>query len=171
MGGDRIVYVDGYNVIRRVPEWNTAFHRNRARARDALTAYCAGWRNSRRDILDVVVVFDGDSSVRGAPSPMGGAGVRSVFTRTGEPADRFIMDSVRQAAGSRRITVVSDDAEIVRTVRACRAEVMSVAEFRAARSRKERPGDGPGSDKAGPQAQRDINAWLRGQFGLGGEEG
>ena len=165
MTRSRCIVVDGYNVLRRVPEWDEAFRKDRIRARDMLAMHCANWRNGRRDVLEVVIVYDGAAHVEDVPSP-GWAGVRIVFARGSESADRWIMDFVRQRGGGREITVVSDDAEIARTARACRAEVLSVAEFRRAREPRQRPGGGGPSDKVGPRDRQDIDTWLRAKLGL-----
>jgi len=134
----RIVIVDGYNVIHRAPELRRHLARGLLAAREALMRYCAAWIFRRRDVSQVCVVFDGDSSVVGF---IGGTdrGVRAVFTGTGEEADDRILDIIRKSRRAVRYIVVSDDNYVSRTSRRFMAEVMSVSEFyRASASRRAR---------------------------------
>ena len=159
--------VDGYNAIRRVPEWNRIFTRDMGLARNALVRYCGEWRARHRDFREVIVVFDGDSSV--PPQPRAARpGVRVVFTRTGEEADQRILALIQQARSVDRIVVVSDDAEIARGARVHGAEAISVQEFGTASGpRRDRPGRAT-EDKtrlSGAQ-KKEINDMLKRAYGL-----
>ena len=166
MNNARQVIVDGYNVIRRNPDLSALFHKDMPRARAALAVRCVGWRSARRDIADVLIVYDGAAAAAGAPSAAG-SGVRTVFTRRGETADQCIAALLLQSAAPRRLLVVSDDAEVARQARACGAEVLGVSGFLdAPRARRRRPASAARDDKLRPHEQGEINAWLRDKLGL-----
>ena len=161
------VIVDGYNVIRRTPALNALFHKQLAQSRDALAARCAAWRQARRDVAEVLIVFDGRAAVADLLSTPGGAGVRAIFTPRSETADQRIAELVRESGAARQLIVVSDDAEVVRQARACGAQVLAVREFLTPpRTRPGGPGAGASDDKVPTQEEGQINAWRRRELGL-----
>ena len=131
MKRERIVILDGYNVIHRVPELKRRLQTGLAEARVSLLRYCGRWMSKRRDVSRIYVVFDGDSSV--ASMDCGTArGVHAVFTRTGEEADDRIIDMVGRGRQSTEYIVVSDDSYVSLTSRRFMASAMPVSEFYAA---------------------------------------
>jgi predicted RNA-binding protein with PIN domain len=106
---DAAVLVDGYNVA--MLGWADAeLAEQRERLLDALENLV------RRFGTDVTVVFDG-ASVVGAHSARRRL-VRVVYSPEGTIADDVIRDEVRRLPTSRAVVVVTNDAEIVRDVRA-----------------------------------------------------
>jgi len=160
--------IDGYNVIRRVAAWDAVFRRDTAQAREALLAYCHAWTR-RRHFKEVIVVFDGQTGVEGGPRQPR-PGVRTVFTGSGEKADDRIARWVRDSAPG-ALTVISDDAEIVRTARAHRAQTMTVRDFHGetgARGRKPGPRAGEEKTPLDAKAAGEIDEMLRKAYGLDG---
>lgn len=132
----RVVIVDGYNVIHRVPEFRSRLDDSLEQGREAILSYCANWMAERRDVAQFYLVFDG-SSLAGGPMPdRVSSSLQVVFTRSKELADDRILDLVRAEHAPREVTVVSDDRYVSGSARALGAQIMSAAEFHSIRSRK-----------------------------------
>jgi uncharacterized protein len=167
---ERIVVVDGYNAIYRLPELEPVCRRSLEAAREALLRSCREFKSRRKDITALFVVFDGDSSV--TPSEYGvRPGVRAVFTRTGETADARIVELVRSGEGPRAdYTVVSDDGEVARACRSLGATVQSPGTFFGS-VRKRAPAAAPDAgvdrkDRLTPGEKRQITEELAKALGL-----
>jgi len=162
------ILVDGYNVIRRTPRWNDLFRRDMAEARSALLQHCATMKARHRDISEIVVIFDGDSSVASHPAP-NAPGVRAIFTSTGVEADERIVEAVRSGT-PRETLVVSDDAEVIGKSRRLGASVASAAQFQQGAiahrgSTKPKPKVPDAKSDLTPSQEREINAEMRRTFG------
>ena len=119
---DAAVVVDGYNVAKL--GWPTdRLDEQRRRLLDGLENL------ARRFGTDITVIFDG-ATVVGAHADRRRM-VRVAYSPDGVIADDVIRDEVRRLPATRAIVVVTDDAEIVRDVRALGANV--AAEQRLAR--------------------------------------
>ncbi|NND74377.1 MAG: hypothetical protein HKN44_05170 [Ilumatobacter sp.] len=103
------VLVDGYNVAKL--QW-----RSRTLEEQRRSLLDAVENLARRHGADLTVVFDG-ASVVGAHAARR-RDVRVVFSPAGVLADDVIRDEVRRLPPSRHVVVVTNDAEIVRDVRA-----------------------------------------------------
>ncbi|MDP6809094.1 MAG: NYN domain-containing protein, partial [Kiritimatiellia bacterium] len=75
------------------------------------------------------VVFDGDSSVIGGDITASAPGVRALYNKTGETADRRIRRMLEQADRREEITVVSDDNEVRDSARVHHMQAMSALDF------------------------------------------
>ena len=107
--------VDGYNVAKL--GWPTLpLERQRAVLLDAVENL------ARRHGTDLTVVFDG-ASVPGAHADRRRM-VRVVYSPEGITADDVIRDEVDRLPADRGVVVVTNDAEIVRDVRAAGANVL-----------------------------------------------
>ncbi|MFT4865218.1 MAG: hypothetical protein ACI8RC_002029 [Ilumatobacter sp.] len=112
---DAQMLIDGYNVAKL--GWpNRALERQRSALLDALENL------ARRFGTDVTVVFDG-ASIVGAHADRRRL-VRVVYSPEGVIADDVIRDEVRRLPTNRAVVVVTNDAEIVRDVRADGANVV-----------------------------------------------
>ncbi len=115
MRSDAAVLIDGYNVAKLGwPDESLAVQRDRLL--DAVENL------ARRFATDVTVVFDG-TSVIGAHTRRRRL-VRVVYSPDGVIADDVIRDEVRRLPTSRPVVVVTNDAEIVRDVRAAGANTI-----------------------------------------------
>ena len=165
----RIMVLDGYNVIHRLPTLEGHLNRSLQSARTALVGCCKRWLAGRKDVDMFYVVFDGNSEVFGGTGE-GAAGVRAVFTGKGETADERILAIVRALDRNQRCTVVSDDRYVRDNARICSSEVLSVDEFYAIltiKNRRDAALGRAGGTKTGltDSQEREItddlrNAWL-----------
>jgi len=140
-----VLLVDGYNVIHCVPRFERVLDgQSLHRSREALLRYCGEWTHRRRDIDRCCVVFDGNDDVmpgRGTTV----AGVRAIYSRSGESADDRIRTMLDKADRGDKYTVVSDDNTVRAHARFHHMEWISAADF--CRLRTQRPGTAPGNDK------------------------
>ncbi len=123
------IIVDGYNVIYRVPRFKAQLDRSLQSGREALLRFCSEWKARRRDVDRFYVVFDGDSSVQDGDVTASAPGVRALYSKTGETADRRIRLMLDQAERNQEITVVSDDNEVRDSARVNHMRSISVLEF------------------------------------------
>ena len=120
--------VDGYNVIRRLPELREREAESLEAGRTALVSLLAAYRRSRGHHR-ITVVFDGQG---GPPGPSGGqrmAGIDVRFSRPGETADRLIARLAQE--GRSGALVISSDREVGRLASAAGAAAASCEEFAA----------------------------------------
>lgn len=159
------VIVDGYNVIRRVAALDRLFERSLSAAREALLLYCVRWKSGRNDVGQVIVVFDGDSSIHGTEEGFR-PGVRSCFTQSGEEADSRIGVFVTEGDAA-KIIVVSDDGEVARRAKIEGAGLLTVLEFYQPVGSPGRSQMRPGDERdLSPGQARDIDDWLKKELGL-----
>ncbi|MBT3193498.1 MAG: hypothetical protein HN341_13190 [Verrucomicrobia bacterium] len=124
----KIVIIDGYNVLHRVPQWEKHLHASLERGREALLGYCRRWMQTRGDVWLFYVVFDGDSAVMASHSSSG-PGIRVVYSRTGETADDRILEIVHEFGESCHYVVVSDDRYVSGNAKRMSSEIMSAEAF------------------------------------------
>ncbi len=117
--------IDGYNLIRRCPELARLDREDLARGREALLARLAVYRRVKAH--RITVVFDGAGAPVGLPERDRKAGIRVLFSRGGETADRLIARLAREEPES--ALVVTSDAALQRAVSSSGAAVVSVEEF------------------------------------------
>ena len=165
----RVVILDGYNVIHKIPALEAQFRQSLEASRRALLRMCREWTATRRDVWRFWVVFDGDSDVIGTGTE-GGQGVVPLYTRSGETADARIVSLLSSRSGDYRFAVVSEDNFVRRNARALGADVLRVSDFTAAhrRGRSRRARKAGGGDKASLSSgqEREINEELRRVWGV-----
>jgi len=167
----KIVIIDGYNVIHRAPALEKQLDTALQMAREGLINYCRQWLSAKRDVSEMLVVFDGDSSVTGENRPSA-PGIRSVYTRTGESADDRVLSMVRGLQDGTQCLVVSDDNYITTNASSLGAAVMKSSDFLTVLSRHGsniKSAISPHMDKTGlsPAEKRKINNSLIEEWGLG----
>ncbi len=96
--------VDGYNVLKTVPQFADLQARSLEAARDALVNQLS----AKAHIYDIAVVFDAWDAGVGSERVMRKRGIRVIFTRQGERADDVIVRLARAAGDS--IVVTKDSA-------------------------------------------------------------
>lgn len=124
----RIIIIDGYNVVHRIPRWAEQLDASLERGREALLIYCRRWMQTRGDVWLFVVVFDGDSEVTAAHSSAG-PGVRVLYTQSGETADDRILETVHEFGDRCHYVVVSDDRYVSGNAKRMGKEIMSSTAF------------------------------------------
>lgn len=122
------IVVDGYNLIRRLPELRDRESQGLEAGRAALVAMLAAYRRARGHHR-ITVVFDGQGGGGGpgGAGRVGGIDVR--FSTPGETADRLIARLARE--GRAGVLVVSSDREVARAAAAAGAAAGSCEEFAA----------------------------------------
>ena len=126
----KMIIVDGYNAIHKIPEMYDALDKSLSAARTALATHMASWRGKGM-YPRASVVFDGQDSVMKERTQVKLCGIDCVFARTREKADNLIIRMVRDAKDASKITVVSDDNYVRNNCRAHGAEIRSVAFLRS----------------------------------------
>ncbi len=150
----RVVVVDGYNVILRVPELRPGPGRTLQASREKLVNLL-GWALGSGDAR-VVVVFDGESGVR---APSGGGRVQVRFSRPPQKADDLIRSLVEELAESgTRASVVTSDAEVARHARAMGADV-ALSDLFAASLMGTPPGRGEEGEKPSRLSRKELEEW------------
>lgn len=119
---ERLLLVDGYNVIHRVPELEASLDEGLQNARNTLALRISGWSREHPDVA-CVIVFDGEFGVSSGREQRL-AGIRCVFSWTAHGGDDELIRLVRDYRGRKSdITVVSDDNKVGNNCRALGAVV------------------------------------------------
>lgn len=167
MPAKKILLVDGYNVINRVPELRAALAGGLENARNRLALRVSAWGRDHPE-FERVIVFDGGPRSAGAREERS-AGTRWFFSRAAHGGDDEIIRFVRDYQGrTSDITVVSDDNNIGNNCRAHGAAVVPASFILArqtarAASRGRPSAAGKTIDR---KAAAEIDRELRKKFGL-----
>lgn len=168
MPSPKILLVDGYNVIHKIPELKAALAGGLESARQKLALLVSAWRFGHPQ-TDCAIIFDGDHQFSGGRASSL-SGIRCLFSRTAHNADAEIIRFVREYHGPKSdIVVVSDDNSVRNSCRAHGAAVEST-NFILASAR--RPSPVPKTESAAPgkglspKAAADVTAELKKKFGL-----
>jgi predicted RNA-binding protein with PIN domain len=167
LSAKKLLIIDGYNVIHRIPELKPSLEAGLENARTRLALQVSAW-NHDHPAYECVIVFDGDESVSGGGESFL-AGVRCVFSRKAHGADARIVGFVRESGGrAADITVVSDDNFVGNN---CRAHGASVQPASFIMTRKAPPAKRQADIAAGGKgldrkAAAEIDRELRKKFGL-----
>jgi len=167
----RIMLIDAYNVIHLIPCFADLLDVSLERARDALVHRCTMWKQSRRDITDFWIVFDGKSEFAGQSSGSTVSGVLSIFTITGQTADEKIIEIIEYGDyNAAQYTVVSNDNFVINNSKSLGAKVISVQQFQSEAFRVN-VGTSSGvlqetDKKISSRDAKDINDWLSKELGL-----
>jgi predicted RNA-binding protein with PIN domain len=167
MTSQRILLVDGYNVVNCVPELRTSLDGGLQNARNRLALQVSTWSREHPGV-EPIIVFDGRFQLSGGREQRI-AGVRCVFSLAAHGGDDELIRFVRDYKGRKPdITVVSDDNNVGNNCRAHGASVQSAA-FIMIRKRRAPSGNRRGSgDRKGLDAKAvaEIDAELKKKFGL-----
>ena len=163
----RILLVDGYNVVNRLPELRRSLEEGLQNARNRLALEVATWGHAHPGV-ECVIIFDGRFQLSGGREQRI-AGVRCLYTLEAHGGDDELIRFVREFKGlASEITVVSDDNKVGNNCRAHGA-LVKPSEFLV--TRKTRPArakrDGPATGKViDGRAAAAIDAELKKKFGL-----
>jgi len=145
MPGPRILLVDGYNVINRVPELKGSLDLGLQNARNQLALRISRWSHEHPGV-ECVIVFDGDVDRAGSREGRL-AGIRCVFSLTPHGGDDELIRFVRELkARTSEIIVVSDDNKVANNCRALGAIVRPSEFIMARKPRPARPGQASSRD-------------------------
>jgi len=110
------IIIDGYNLIRRIPELERLDRVNMEEAREALIRELSLYRGGKRH--QIVVVFDGLEGLHLGGSKTRDRGVTVRFSPRGQNADRMILDALRNreadvlVSADRELTSAADGSEV-----------------------------------------------------------
>src|SRR5512143_1862199 len=175
MGVSKLLIVDGYNVIGRIPELGPGPAGSLEDARGRMALRVATWIREHPG-FDAAIVFDGDAKTAGGREKRV-AGVRCLFTRKAHGADEEIIRLVRETLGgpdamaapaTAAVTVVSDDNNVRNNSRAHGASVEPASFIMARKVRPARTGIKGAADGKGlnAKAAAEINKEMKKRFGL-----
>jgi predicted RNA-binding protein with PIN domain len=157
---ERLIIVDGYNVILRSPRLRPGPNRTLRESRDKLVNLLS-WMMGADDAR-FIVVFDGADGP-GADASAGRVQVQ--WSRPPEKADDVIRRIVeKRAGGDEQITVVTSDIEVARHARAEGADVSLSDLFLAsalgdAGREPAEAGTGEGEDKPVSLSKKELEEW------------
>ncbi len=119
----REILLDGYNIIKRDPSFQSARQRGLEAARHALIIQLIN--RYRHTPHRVTVVFDGDAPQEQTTHQQR---IRIIFSRAGESADSVIARVAAQArAEGRDVEMFSDDMEVQHSVKSVGGKAQSAA--------------------------------------------
>ena len=167
MGTSKILLVDGYNVIHRVPDLRPSLEGGLENARMRLALQVSTWSRTH-PAYECVIVFDGDEQYTGARDQRL-AGVRCLFSVKSHGGDDEIIRFAREYQGrASDITVVSDDNKVANNCRALGAAVQPSGFIMSVKARPT-----PAKIRASPEGKAidrktaaKINEELKKKFGL-----
>ncbi|NLH76338.1 MAG: NYN domain-containing protein [Acidobacteria bacterium] len=170
MPPERVLVVDGYNVIHRVPELEASLDGGLANARNRLAVRVSAWAREHPGV-ECVIVFDGDFEHSGGRDERL-AGIRCLFSLSAHGGDDEIIRFVRERRVRKAdVTVVSDDNKVGNNCRAHGASVKPSSFLMErktrpappATNRRKDPAEGRGLDRKAAAAIEDE---LKKKFGL-----
>ena len=120
----KVLIVDGYNAIHKIPEVDDLLDESLEDARNAITDLAREYQRRQGGIAEVHVVFDGRDEYRGLSSNK----PNQVFSGTGG-GDSSIIRLAQDKSKKFHVIVVSDDNRVGNSSRAAGATVISVKKF------------------------------------------
>ena len=121
--------IDGYNVIHAIPEIEELLDESLEAARIGLIRFLTEFKEARKDIRKIFIVFDGKSQgihEEAAVAP----GITAIYTKDGQEADEKIVEIIKDAQNPELITVVSDDNFLYNNTRALGSRIKTVNDMR-----------------------------------------
>ena len=154
MGEQRLIVVDGYNLILRAPALKPGPDRTLRESRDQLVnllSWAVGTGDAR-----FIVVFDG-SDARGEDESSGRVEVR--FSRPPRKADDLIRSLVEELVDrTEQLTVVTSDLEVARHARAMGARI-ALADLFMSSIVGPREGDDDTPEKPVTLSKKELEEW------------
>ena len=155
MSEERLILVDGYNLILRTPSLKPGAERTLRESREKLVnllSWAVGWGNAR-----FLVVFDG-SEQRGEDEGSGRVEVR--FSSPPQKADDLIRSLVEDRVERvSHLTVVTSDLEVARHARAMGADIALADLFVSSILGPAGSGDADAPEKPTAISKRELEEW------------
>ena len=120
--------IDGYNVIHAIPEIEDLLDESLEAARIGLIRMFTEFKDSRKDIQRIFIVFDGKSEGPDQEVAVS-EGITAVYTRTEKEADDKILEIIKDSDRPESITVVSDDNFLYNNTRSLGGRIKTVRDF------------------------------------------
>lgn len=149
------IYVDGYNLIFRIPTLSRVQRESPARAREMLSSLLQRYAASKK--TEMYVVYDSRERETGEQRFLAGYRFEEIFVKD---ADRYLRNITEKNAENQDITVVSSDInDVVRPAKAYGAKVMTAEEFfRLLENCERRSKTQP--EKPPPPTGEELEQWL-----------
>lgn len=167
MGSQRILLIDGYNVVNRVPELRASLDGGLQSARNRLALQASTWSREHPGV-EPIIVFDGRFQLSGGREQRI-AGIRCIFSLAAHGGDDELIRFVRDFKGRKSdITVVSDDNNVGNNCRAHGASLRPSSFIMLRKAHPPRPGGKSSAERRGldSKAAAEIDAELKKKFGL-----
>ncbi len=119
------IILDAYNVIHKIPKLSKKLDISLEAAREGLIQYMVSWKARTSFAGEVVLVFDGDSSMLDIPT-YSQSGIKVIFSK-GKDADDKISDLLRLSKDTSKTIVVSGDNKVANHTRAFNASIKPVS--------------------------------------------
>lgn len=129
----KVLIVDGYNAIHKIPEIDALSDDSLEDARAAITDMAKEYQRRVGGVSEVFVVFDGKDEYRGLSYNK----PNQVFSGTGQ-GDREVIALAQDKSNKFHVIVASDDNRVGNSSRAAGATVITIAEFYSAASKRKR---------------------------------
>ncbi len=129
----KVLIVDGYNAIHKIPELDDLLESSLEEARRAVTELAREYQRRTGGVSEVFVVFDGRDEYSGQSFGRPG----QVFSKTGE-GDRKIIRLAQDKSTRFHVIVASDDNYVGNSSRAAGATVITISEFYSVASGRRR---------------------------------
>jgi predicted RNA-binding protein with PIN domain len=120
----KVLIVDGYNAIHKIPEIDSLLDESLEEAREAITALAREYQRKTGGVSEIFVVFDGRDEYRKYSFDKPG----QIFSGTGE-GDSRIIRLAQDKSEKFHVVVVSDDNRVGNSCRAAGATVIPVKRF------------------------------------------
>lgn len=127
----KVLIVDGYNAIHKIPEIDSLLDSSLEEARSAITDLAKEYQRKVGGVSEVYVVFDGRDEYRGLSFNKPG----QVFSATGQ-GDRKVVKMAQDKSDKFHVIVASDDNYVGNSSRAAGATVISISELYSVARRK-----------------------------------
>lgn len=148
----KTIIIDGYNLAFASNSIRPALLNEKQRGRQLLIELLAGYKKAFG--YDITVVFDGAEGREQKAATV--RGIRIVYSKPPQNADRVIKDRTAVLKKTRPVTVVTSDRELAHYVRGRQVEVVGSGEFlKKIESELERRG----ADKEKP-GRIDVKEWM-----------
>jgi predicted RNA-binding protein with PIN domain len=157
----RSLIIDGYNLAFASGKIRPALIKEKQRGRQLLIELLAGYKKAFGG--DITVVFDGAEGREQKADRE--RGIRIVYSKPPQNADRVIKDKAALLKKTRPVTVVTSDRELAHYVRGRQVEVVGSGEFL---KRMESELSRCGGDKEKP-GKIDVKEWME-FFGIKSKE-
>ena len=105
------IIIDGYNVLHQVEPYKTRLERDLESARHQLVHDLKIYKASKK--VELLIVFDGSAEISIPSHRKTEGGIEIIFSRAPLKADPIIMEIIKLERIKGRITVVTNDREIL----------------------------------------------------------
>ena len=119
--------IDGYNVLHQIESYKIKLNNELESARRQLVHDLKIYRASKK--VEILIVFDGSAEIPIPTNRMSEGGVEIIFSRAPLKADPVIMKIIKSENRKKRITVVTNDREIIVYAKKAGSNRISPQEF------------------------------------------